>query len=117
MRALLAAIAVVTLVFLALPVFVVLPLSFSASPYLEFPPSGLSLQWYARYFENPKWSGATLLSVQIALGVTALSLLLGVPAAFSLVRAEFRSPSRADSTQWALAPQRGNGEAALHPHV
>ena len=90
MRAVLAGIAVVTLLFLALPVFVVLPLSFSASPYLEFPPAGFSLQWYARYFENPKWSGATLLSVEIALGVTALSLLLGVPAAFSLVRADFR---------------------------
>jgi putative spermidine/putrescine transport system permease protein len=89
-RAALAIVAVLTLVFLVAPVFVVFPLSFSASPYLEFPPSGFSLQWYGRYFDSDKWTTATVLSVEIALGTTALALLLGIPAAFGLVRGEFR---------------------------
>lgn len=83
-------VAVATLLFLVAPLCVVLPLSFSASPYLEFPPSGFSLQWYGRYFESYKWTTATLLSVEIALGTTALALGLGIPAAFGLIRAEFR---------------------------
>ncbi len=90
MRIGLYAIAGVTLVFLVLPLFIVLPLSFSASPYLEFPPAGFSLQWYARYFGSARWMAATLLSGEIALGTTSLALALGIPAAFGLVRRQFR---------------------------
>jgi ABC-type spermidine/putrescine transport system permease subunit II len=84
------AIAVATLVFLVLPILVVIALGFSASPYLQFPPAGVSLRWYARYFGSAKWTGATVYSVQIALAATALSLALGIPAAFGLVRRTFR---------------------------
>jgi putative spermidine/putrescine transport system permease protein len=76
-----------------LPICVVLPLGFSASPYLEFPPAGFSVRWYVRYFDSPKWMAATLLSVQIAAGTTALALALAVPAAFTLVRRDFRGKS------------------------
>ena len=86
MRALLFVIGGLTLVFLVLPIFIVFPLGFSASPYLEFPPAGFSLRWYARYFASTKWMAATLLSAQIALGTTALALAIGVPASFGLVR-------------------------------
>ena len=34
------------LVFLALPLLVVVPISFSAAKYLTFPPPGWSAQWY-----------------------------------------------------------------------
>jgi putative spermidine/putrescine transport system permease protein len=90
MRAALVLVAAVTLVFLVLPLCIVLPLSFSASPYLEFPPAGVSVRWYARYFASAKWMSATALSAQIALGTTALALALGVPASFALVRRQFR---------------------------
>jgi ABC-type spermidine/putrescine transport system permease subunit II len=90
MHAALVLVAALTLVFLVLPLFIVLPLSFSASPYLEFPPAGVSARWYARYFASPKWMSATALSAQIALGTTALALVLGVPASFALVRRQFR---------------------------
>jgi ABC-type spermidine/putrescine transport system permease subunit II len=93
MRAALYLVGGLTLGFLVLPVFVVLPLGFSASPYLEFPPAGFSVRWYVRYFDSAKWMAATLLSVQIAAGTTALALAVGVPAAFALVRREFRGKS------------------------
>jgi putative spermidine/putrescine transport system permease protein len=86
-------IAILTLAFLVLPILIVVPLAFSASPYLEFPPAGFSLQWYARYFASPRWTGATVLSIQIALAATALALALGIPAAFGLVRRQFRGKS------------------------
>lgn len=81
--------AVATLIFLVLPILVVIALGFSASPYLQFPPAGFSLRWYARYFGSAKWTGATVYSVQIALAATALALALGIPAAFGLVRRQF----------------------------
>ena len=64
--------------FLVLPIVVVIPLGFSASPYLEFPPAGFSFQWYARYFASAKWMAATLLSTEIALGTTTLALALEI---------------------------------------
>ena len=67
-----------------------IPLSFSASPYLEFPPAGFSFQWYARYFAGARWMSATALSAEIAVGTTAFALSLGIPAAFGLVRRQFR---------------------------
>jgi ABC-type spermidine/putrescine transport system permease subunit II len=93
MRAALYLVGGLTLGFLVLPVFVVLPLGFSASPYLEFPPAGFSVRWYVRYFDSARWMAATLLSVQIAAGTTALALAVGVPAAFALVRRDFRGKS------------------------
>jgi putative spermidine/putrescine transport system permease protein len=90
MRLALSLVGGLTLAFLVLPLFIVVPLGFSASPYLEFPPAGFSLRWYARYFDSAKWMAATGLSAQIAVGTTALALALGVPAAFGLVRRTFR---------------------------
>jgi putative spermidine/putrescine transport system permease protein len=87
------AVAGAALVFLVLPILVIVPLAFSASPYLEFPPAGFSLQWYERYFASARWTGATVLSLQVAAAATALALALGVPAAFGLVRRPFRGKS------------------------
>jgi putative spermidine/putrescine transport system permease protein len=90
MHAVLSATGVLTVAFLVVPIAIVVPLGFSASPYLEFPPAGFSLQWYARYFASATWMAATWLSTQIALGTTALALAIGVPAAFGLVRSPVR---------------------------
>ena len=72
--------------FLALPLFVVVPVSFSAAEYLQFPPPGLSLQWYERYLTNPRWLEATVLSVAIALIVVATSVTIGAFAAIAFAR-------------------------------
>jgi len=32
--------------FLILPIFIIIPISFSSAKYLVFPPPGFSLQWY-----------------------------------------------------------------------
>lgn len=82
--------AILVAAFLLLPMFIVVPVSFSDTRFLSFPPKGLSLQWYEAIFANPAWTRATLYSIQVAALTTALSLLLGLPAAFGLVRARFR---------------------------
>jgi ABC-type spermidine/putrescine transport system permease subunit II len=72
--------------FLALPLFVVVPVSFSSAEYLQFPPPGLSLQWYQRYLTNPRWLDATVLSFAIALIVVAASVLIGAFGAIAFAR-------------------------------
>ena len=43
------------LLFLIVPMLIVVPMSFSGSEYLEFPPREWSLRWYASYFNSPEW--------------------------------------------------------------
>jgi putative spermidine/putrescine transport system permease protein len=75
--------------FLMLPLLIVFPISFSSSPYLRFPPPGLSLRWYQTYLNDPVWIDATLRSLKIALVTTALACLLGTLLAFSIVRGRY----------------------------
>jgi ABC-type spermidine/putrescine transport system permease subunit II len=65
-------------------------MSFSPKRILEFPPEGFSFKWYASYFTNAQWIGATLRSFRVALGVSFLSTVLGVLAAFGLIRGRYR---------------------------
>lgn len=65
------------LAFLMLPTLVVVPLSFSASDLLEFPPRAYSLRWYGSFFGSSTWMEA--LRVSLTLGV--LTALIAVPAA------------------------------------
>jgi len=80
-------------VFLILPVVVIFPLSFSASQYLEFPPSGWSLQWYRNYWNREDWIFATILSLKVATGTSVLATLLGTVTAFGLTRSSFKGKS------------------------
>lgn len=89
-------------VFLMLPMLIVFPLSFSSAPYLQFPPPGWSLQWYERYFGDPVWIEATVRSVQAGAATAVLSLAVGGPLAFSLVRGTF--PGRRTIEQLTMAP-------------
>ncbi|WP_246529692.1 ABC transporter permease subunit [Microvirga zambiensis] len=72
--------------FLLFPGFVVMIMSFSDKPYLEFPPSGLSLQWYRSFFNDPSWIGAFWTSVQLGIWVAVLSTIVGTLAAYGLSR-------------------------------
>ena len=72
-----------------LPLLVVFPISLSSAPYMQFPPPGLSWQWYERYLDDPQWIDATVRSLYVGLATAVLALALGVPLAFSLVRGKF----------------------------
>lgn len=76
--------------FLMLPVLVVVPMSFSSSRYLQFPPPGFSLRWYSNYLRDPEWTGATVRSLVIAGFVTLISTVVGTMASVGLVRGTFR---------------------------
>ncbi|QTL02673.1 ABC transporter permease [Aquabacter sp. L1I39] len=78
--------AAVMFVFLLAPLLVVLPISFSGDDYMAFPPSSWSAKWYGAIFGNAAMMGAFWVSLALALVVTVLSLAIGLPAAYALVR-------------------------------
>src|SRR5262249_54428682 len=78
------------LLFLIFPVAVVLPLSFSGTKGLEFPPPSFGVRRYAEFFASREWTSAMVLSVRVALLSTGLSVPLGVALALGLVRGRFR---------------------------
>jgi ABC-type spermidine/putrescine transport system permease subunit II len=76
----------IVLVYLILPQFIVIPLSFSDQSYLAFPPRGWSLKWYAHMAQNPSWSEAAINSLVIGIPTALLSTALGTPAALAVAR-------------------------------
>ncbi len=72
--------------FLALPSLLMVPVSFTRIPLLDWPPQLFSWRWYQAFLGSATWQAATVRSFEVA-GLTAvLSMLIGVPAAFGLVR-------------------------------
>jgi len=84
------AFAVMVAVLMVVPAFFVVPMSFADSRFMIFPPKAYSLRWYEAYFAIPEWTRATGYSVLLASLTTLLTLALGLPAAFGLVRGRFR---------------------------
>lgn len=94
--------AVLVLMFLILPVLVVIPISFSSSQYLDFPPRGFSLQWYERFLGSEEWTGALWTSVQAGILATLLACVLGTAAALALARTRF--PGKALVVAFLVSP-------------
>ncbi|MEW5422811.1 ABC transporter permease [Amorphus sp. 3PC139-8] len=80
---------VAVIVFIAAPLVIVVPMSFSTASSLQFPPPGYWLGYYADYFSDPSWLRPTWNSLFIATCVTLLTMALVVPATFALVRHKF----------------------------
>nr|WP_328824956.1 ABC transporter permease subunit [Mesorhizobium neociceri] len=77
---------VLVMCYLLFPELLVVIMSFSAGKYLEFPPSGFSLQWYRSFFGNPAWYAAAWTSTQVGVMVAILSTIVGTLAAVGLNR-------------------------------
>jgi len=78
--------AALVMAFLAVPAFFVVPVSFTQESFISWPPKGFSLQWYERVVDSPFWGAAALRSFVVATLSGGLAMLLGVPAAFVLMR-------------------------------
>lgn len=88
-RAVLAAAMALGLAVVYVPLLVVLISSFNPDRTFGWPPSGLTLQWWARAWDNPGARAALATSVRAGLGATAIALLLGSMAAFAVGRHRF----------------------------
>ncbi len=72
------------LLFLLGPIFIVIPMSFSDSNYVQFPPETWSLRWYREFFGSDEWLLATWISFRAAVLTMLVSTPLGIAAAYGL---------------------------------
>lgn len=82
--------AILVYAFLMFPMIVIVLSSFDPKEYMSFPPTGFSLRWYAHVFDVELFMVGFRTSLSTALLSTLIALLLGVPAAYVLVRFDFR---------------------------
>jgi putative spermidine/putrescine transport system permease protein len=88
--------------FLMLPVFVIMPLSFSDSSFLAYPIDNWSLRWYEDMFASSAWTRAAQNSFIVAPAATLLATVLGTLAAMGLAGARF--PGKGFITALLIAP-------------
>jgi putative spermidine/putrescine transport system permease protein len=81
--------AVVVLLFLFIPLFVILLYAFNSSNIETWPLPGLSTKWFSSTWEDPEIQTALVLSLQAGLAATGLALVLGSLAAFAIHRSSF----------------------------
>jgi len=77
------------LLFLLAPVLMVFPISFSGDNFISWPPSSWSFKWYAALPQQTELITALVNSLILGLGVTVLSLVIGLMVAFVVVRQNF----------------------------
>lgn len=72
------------LLYLVLPVLIIVPMSFSSSRFLTFPPPTLSLRWYRAFLGSAAWMQAARTSLSVAALTALLATPLGTAAAYGL---------------------------------
>lgn len=87
---------IIVVLFIAAPIVIVIPMSFSNARSLQFPPPGYWFGYYRAYFSDMDWLIPTWNSILIASATTLLTMALVVPATFALVRHRFRGKGVAD---------------------
>lgn len=76
--------------FLVLPTLLVIPLAFTSSQFLEFPPPGYGLSWFRTYFESPLWIQATIRSFLVAFATAICATTIGGFTALALANSRTR---------------------------
>jgi len=73
-----------TMFFLMAPTLLVIPMSFSDSRFLTFPPEAYSLRWYENYLYSIEWMDATRISFIAAILTVLVAVPVGTAAAYAL---------------------------------
>ena len=76
--------------FLVLPTLLVIPLAFTSSQFLEFPPPGYGLTWFRTYFDSPLWIQATIRSFLVAFATAIAATAIGGFTALALANSRTR---------------------------
>jgi putative spermidine/putrescine transport system permease protein len=101
-RLLLLALGTATVVFLVAPMLVIVPMSFSNSPILSWPPEGVSPRWFQKMFTDPQWSRGFANSAQVAVLTAVVAAVVGTLASLGIVRGRF--PGRSIVNALVLSP-------------
>jgi putative spermidine/putrescine transport system permease protein len=79
----------VGLAFIYIPLVVIFIYAFNASNILEWPPPGLTLEWFPKAIESPSVHEALLTSLKAGLAATAIAIVLGTLASLAVARYRF----------------------------
>lgn len=101
-RAAYLAVNVAILTFLLAPLAVVAVFALNPTPFIQFPPVGITGRWFAKFWATPEFTNSLVLSLQVAFAVVALSMAIGGAAAIGLARG--RLPGASFLTSLFLAP-------------
>lgn len=102
LKRILIAFAVIMVAWLLLPTLVIIPISLNDQASFNFPPKGLSLQWYEEFFTNKLWLQSLGQSFLIAILTAIIATVAGVLAALGLN--SMRSRARGFFENLFLAP-------------
>src|SRR3954453_16286702 len=72
--------------FLLLPIAIVIVFALNPTPYIAFPPVGVTLRWFVKFFTSAEFRNALSLSLRAAVSVVALSTTIGALCALAIVR-------------------------------
>ena len=78
-----------TLAFIYIPLLVILLYAFNSSKTLEWPPPGLTFEWFGKAFDNPGARDALLVSLKAGALATTIALILGTLASLAVARYRF----------------------------
>ncbi|TQI75349.1 putative spermidine/putrescine transport system permease protein [Bosea sp. AK1] len=88
--------------FLLVPVLFLIPVSFTTSSFMRWPPEFFTLRWYQTYLLHPIWVSAIVRSLLVGLGAAIIATAVGTPAAFALVRG--RLPGKPALMSFIIVP-------------
>ena len=74
------------LFFILAPIVVILPMAFSETDYLTFPPEGFTFDWFGAFFGNSRWMKATTFSLQIAVLTAITTCVIATMSTYALMR-------------------------------
>jgi putative spermidine/putrescine transport system permease protein len=90
------------LLFLLGPLVVVAVFALNPTPFIQFPPVGVTTRWFEKFFASPEFMNSLALSLEVAAAVVLLASLIGGTAALAIARG--RLPGAAVLTAVFLAP-------------
>jgi putative spermidine/putrescine transport system permease protein len=78
------------LALLLAPIVAFVPMAFTGSTFLSFPPPNWSARWFEQFFASPLWLGAMTRSFGIGFAAGAITLLIASMAAYGVARTRSR---------------------------
>jgi putative spermidine/putrescine transport system permease protein len=84
------AIAVGVFLYLLVPLIVIVPMAFNPSYLISFPPTGLSVRWFAALLTRADWYEPFVQSLVVSSATAVFATALGIMAAFGLERGNSR---------------------------
>src|SRR5437588_5871215 len=72
--------------FLLLPIAIVIIFALNPTPYIAFPPVGITTRWFVKFFTSPEFMNALWLSLRVAIIVVVLSTTIGALCTLGIAR-------------------------------